>query len=261
MGLSKEEKEYLIEEIKRQTNGKPLFYLKFCSEERFAKDICDGNLYSNTVEYFRQQEIASGERGQGDRYETILNIETGNITAVDEETGKIAFTAPKGTFSVQFQVDKLIPIVSFVGIDFDEMDIIDADENQTSFKFPFTSEEYDMMTEKFGKYCVVISGKELENKIAAYCNHFGYDYIFDKIDYCPQNRIDRMEAFQKGSKQRFLYKNSDLAYQREYRLAIGIEIPEDHFIRLGAFSSASYFESSKLKELYYSLNYTTKPKE
>lgn len=261
MNISMEDKKYLVEEIRRQTNGKPLFYLKFCAEEKFAKDICDGNLYSNTAEYFRQQEIASGERGQGDRYETILNIQTENITALDSETGKVTFTAPKGTLSVQFRVDKLIPIVSFVGIDFDEMDIIDADENQTSFRFPFTAEEYDTMTEKFGKYCVVISGKELENKITAYCNHFGYDYIFDKVDYCSQNRIDRVEAFQKGSKQRFLYKNADLAYQREYRLAIGIEIPDDHYIRLGAFSSASYLESSKLKELYYALNYTTKLKE
>lgn len=54
-----------------------------------------------------------------------------------------------------------------------------------------------------------------------------------------------------------LYKNSDLAYQREYRLAIGIEMPEDHFIRVGKFSSAQYIESDKLKDLYYNVNYKT----
>ncbi|MGI5905220.1 MAG: hypothetical protein ACOX85_03010 [Candidatus Pararuminococcus gallinarum] len=258
MGISKEEKDFIINEINKLTTGKPLFYLKFCSTEQFAQDICDGNLYGNTAEYFRQQEIKSGERGQGDRFETILSIQTNNITAIDRETGNIAFNAPKGTFTVQFESDKKIPIISFVGIPFQEMKIIEADETHTSFLLPFTDEEYINMSSKFGKYCVVLSGKELENRISAYCNAYGYDYLFDKIEYCNQNRLDRIEAFNKCAKERFLYKNADLAYQREYRLAIGIEIPDDHFIRLGPFSSAKYIESEKLKDLYYVINYKSK---
>ena len=258
MGISKEEKDFIINEINKLTNGKHLFYLKFCSTEQFAQDICDGNLYGNTAEYFRQQEIKSGERGQGDRFETILSIQTNNITAIDRETGNIAFNAPKGTFTVQFESDKKIPIISFVGIPFQEMKIIEADETHTSFLLPFTDEEYINMSSKFGKYCVVLSGKELENRISAYCNAYGYDYLFDKIEYCNQNRLDRIEAFNKCAKERFLYKNADLAYQREYRLAIGIEIPDDHFIRLGPFSSAKYIESEKLKDLYYVINYKSK---
>ena len=257
MGISKEEKDFIIEEINRLTNGKPLFYLKFCSAEQFAQDICDGNLYGNTVEYFRQQEIKSGERGQGDRFETILSIQTNNITAIDRETGNIAFNAPKGTFTVQFESDKKIPIISFVGIPFQEMNILEADETHTSFTLPFTDEEYINMTSTFGKYCVILSGRELENRISAYCNAYGYDYLFDRIEYCDQNRIDRIEAFNKSAKERFLYKNADLSYQREYRLAIGMEIPDDHFIRLGAFSSAKCIESEKLKDLYYVVNYRT----
>lgn len=76
MSVSKEEKDYLIKEMDKLTNGRPLFYLKFCANEKFAQDICNGNLYSNTAEYFRQQEIESGERGQGDRFEAILSIKT-----------------------------------------------------------------------------------------------------------------------------------------------------------------------------------------
>lgn len=70
------------------------------------------------------------------------------------------------------------------------------------------------MQERFGKYCVIISGKELESKILNYCKTNEYDYIFDKVEYCNQNRINRIEAFRTGSKERFLYKNSDLEYQR-----------------------------------------------
>lgn len=73
--------------------------------------------------------------------------------------------------------------------------------------------------------------------------------------YCDPNRIDRIEVFKTGAKERFLYKNADLSYQREYRLAIGIEIPDDHYIRIGQFESAACIPSEKLKDLYYTVNY------
>ena len=255
MNLTPEDKSHLVAEINRQTNSRPLFYLKFCREKKFAQEVCEGYLFGNTAEYFRQQEINSGKRGQGDKFETILSLTTENITAVDRETGQIILTAPKGSMSVQFGVDKLIPIVSFVGIPFEQMNIIEADETHTSFTLPFTEEEYACMQEKFGKYCVVISGKELERKILNFCNFNGYDYVFDKVEYCDQNRIDRIKVFKTGAKERFLYKNSDLAYQREYRLAIGIEIPDDHFIRIGRLTSAACIESDKLKDLIFTVNY------
>lgn len=261
MELTSRDKDHLINEINNQTNNRPLFYMKFCGEEKFAQDVCDGNLFANTAEYFRQQDIKSGERGQGDRFETILQLQTENITAVDSKTGNTVLTAPKGALTVKFGGDKLIPIVSFVGIPFDQMNIIEADEKHTTFTLPFTQEEYDSMREKFGKYCVIISGSELEEKIRNYCCMNGYDYLFDKVEYCNQNRIDRIESFRTGAKERFLYKNTDLAYQREYRLAIAIEIPEDNFIRVGKLTAAAYIEAEKLKDLIFSVNYKSVSKD
>lgn len=255
MNLLSEEKKHICSEINHQTNNRPLFYLKFCSEERFANDVCNGNLYGNTAEYFRRKEIETGERGQGDKYETILNIDTQNITAIDNETGNIAFIAPKGVVSIKFEADLLIPIVSFVGISVDETTIIESTEEYTDFLLPFSEEEYNSLEEKFGEYCVIIAGNELEKKINNYCSSNGYEYLFDKVTYCNPNRIDRIEAFRTGSKERFLYKNEDLSFQREYRLAIGIEIPDDHFIRIGKLTSARCIESKKLKNLFFRVNY------
>ena len=82
------------------------------------------------------------------------------------------------------------------------MNIIEADETHTSFTLPFTEDEYKSMTTKFGKYCVVISGKELENRISTIYNESGINYIFDKIEYYDQNRIDRIQAFNKRTKER-----------------------------------------------------------
>lgn len=257
MSITPEEKKYLVEQIENLTSPRPLFYLKFCSCEKFAEDVCNGDLYGNTAEYFRQREIDTGERGQGDQFELLLSIQTENITATDNETGNVVFTSPKGVFKVQFEGDKLIPIVSFVGIPLGEMEIIDADETHADFKFPFTDDEYQTMTERFGKYCIILSAREVESRITTYCNYYGYEYIFDKVEYCDQNRIDRIQSFNKSTKERFMFKNSDLDYQREYRLAVGIEMPEDHFIRIGKFITSKIIKSDKLKNMVFSLNYTS----
>ena len=75
-GYSKEE---VDSELEKLTGTRPLFYLKFCSEEKFATDNCEGKLYANTPKYFREKEIESGERGQGDQFELMSIIEAQSI--------------------------------------------------------------------------------------------------------------------------------------------------------------------------------------
>lgn len=44
--------------------------------------------------------------------------------------------------------------------------------------------EYWIMVEKFGKFCVIVNGRELERHINYYCEENECDYIFDKVEYC-----------------------------------------------------------------------------
>lgn len=52
-----------------------------------------------------------------------------------------------------------------------------------------------------------------------------------------------------------MYKNEDLSYQREYRLALACEIPSDHFIDMGAFKNAEIFKSDNLKSIVFTINF------
>lgn len=253
--ITEEDRLQLIEQLEALTGKKPLFYLKFCGCKKFAKDVCDGNLYANTPAYFRELEKKSGVRGQGDQFELISLIETQGITMYDANTGEVILTGPKGTMRIQFKDDDVIPMVSFVGIPLADMKLIYADDTRADFVFPFTDKEYVSMEENFGPFCVMIGGRELDQHIDAYCNSEDCDFLFDRIDYCDQNRIDRMQAFNKSAKERFLYKNKDLEYQREYRLVFSHEIPEDHFIRIGALSNTTILESRQLKDLCFSIGY------
>lgn len=255
MKVSKKEKENLIAQIENLCGDRPLFYLKFCSCEQFANDVCNGDLYANTPIYFREQEKITGERGQGDSFELISCIETQRITMCDSETGRVIMTAPSGSLKVHFEDDNNIPIVCFTGITLEKMNLVEVDENHADFLFPFSEEEYALMEKKFGKYCVVISGRELEKKLHTYCEKENCDYIFDAVNYCHQNRIDRIQAFNDGSKKRFLYKNKDLEYQREYRFVLASQMPEDHFIRIGKLDEATILESNTLSNIKFTINY------
>ncbi len=257
MKYTKAEQDHLISELEKLTGDKPLFYLKFCSEKKFAEDVCNGLLYANTADYFRQKEIESGERGQGDQYELLSTLEFQDAVFEDAVTGEVYAVAPKGTMQIKFKEDDVVPIVSFVGIPLREMKLQYADDTHANFEFPFTEDEFKNMENKFGRYCVIINAKEIEQHVESYCKSHGCDYIFDRIEYCNQNRIDRMQAFNKCSKERFLYKNSDLSYQREYRLAVAQEIPVDHYIKIGKLENTKVFETKTLNNFRFSLTYTS----
>ena len=135
--ISEEDRLQLVEQLEALTGKRPLFYLKFCACEKFANDVCAGNLYANTPKYFREQEIKSSVRGQGDKFELISTIETKKIIMCDAETGEIFLTAPKGTMRIQFKDDDVIPLVSFVGIPLSDMKLVYADDKRADFVFPF----------------------------------------------------------------------------------------------------------------------------
>ena len=88
-------------------------------------------------------------------------------------------------------------------------------------------------------------------------NKEGYvsNKVYDKVEYCEQNRLDRMQAFSKSAKERFLYKNKDLAYQREYRLVIAHELPIDHFVRIGKLDNTKILETGDMREFKFSIGY------
>ena len=259
--FTQEEIQSLVSQIEGLSSSRPMFYLKFCREKEYAEEVLSGRLYANTPDYFRQQELKSGIRGQGDKNELTLTFVANNLNAYDRETGDLAFTMPAATVRVKFNDDEKIPLVSFVGIPLRDMKFINADETHAEFDFPFSEQEFVEMEDTFGPYCVLINARELEMRIKKACANSGIDYIFDPVMYVPSNSLEKMKAYQTGEKERFLFKDEDLSYQREYRLALAIEIPEDHYIHIGKLENATILESSVLKSIRFSVGYQSHSKE
>lgn len=250
--------EELIKQLKELLGTKPLFYLKFCRKKEYAQDVCNGKLYANTVDFFRKIEIESGEHGQGDKNELILSMVSESISMFDNETGNLIAKIDGGKVNIAINKDEKVPIVSFIGISLEDMKIIYADETHVDFQLPFSTKEYSVMQDKFGQYCVIIYARELEQHIDNAFKSKNCKYIFDSVQYCCINRLDRIYAFANCNERRFLYKNEDFSYQREYRLAVNKEMPNDHYLRIGKIKNAYILPSESLHNIAFTIKYTSK---
>ncbi len=257
-----EEKDIVVGQIEKFIGNEPVFYLKFVKEEKFAHDLMQGKLYAHSPEYFRKLEINSGNHGQGDKAELINVIECTDMKFINKVTGNCDFILPEVNLEIQFKSDNNLPIVSFVGLTINDLILESYDRSHATFLFPFTENEFNDMSNKFGPYCVLINGIQFRNSIKKYACDNNLNYIFDKVQYCIQNTIQRMRAFENASIERFLYKNEDFEYQREYRLAIDMQIPHDNFIRIDSCEKfAKSLKSNELKNMYLSIGYELEVKD
>lgn len=236
MQFSNEENKNLINQLDALFCNKPLFYLKFVKEYEYADELTKGVLYANTPEYYRQLEIRTGERGQGDCHELLSIIQAYNVQFMEYNSSKFVFDLPEAKVTFHFKSDNTIPMICFVGFTIKDLLMISANEKRAEFRLPFSDEELKNMKDRFGEYCVVFEPTELLHNIESYSLKNNVAYELKKITYCHQQTKERLEAFAKGLVDRFYYKDEDLSYQNEYRLIFDMNIPEDHKIRLESFS-------------------------
>lgn len=246
---TKEKNESCVSTTENSEDQNRILYLKFCSKKEFANDILNGKLYANTPEFFRKKEIETGERGQGDKNELTLTMDATEVEIKDAETGKIFCKISKAIGKFRYNADKTIPMVSFVEINMKDLKEYEEYNGQIEYKFPFSEEEFEEMENKFGKYCVIIGAHELDERIKETYKNSGIEYVFEPVRYVTPCSFEKMKGYVKELKDRFLYKDSDLKYQKEYRLVLLTKMPDDHYIRVGKLENACIVESSRLKNL------------
>ena len=244
------EENLTIEEIESVIGEEPIFYLKFTSKESFANDVVEGKLYANTPEWFRNKELETGEHGQGDKNELQYAMPLFSIRFINPETGNCDFELPHANGRIAFKDDDKLPLVCFVGIPLHEMRIISQTPETMEIALPFSESEYSEMGKRFGEYCVIVEAKALIEGLQQYCNDNSCQYILKKVTYCVSNFKEKAEAFANGSTDRFFFKDEDFAYQREYRLVLSREIPDDHFIKISSLKGkATVVKSEQLSNL------------
>ncbi len=249
-----EKKQHILNQLEKANNNMPYLFFKFCKTRQYAEDVCKGMLYANTPQYFRDLETRTGKRGQGDIHELISEIDAQDIV-VYGDNGKLIDKFELGKEQTFYPSDSDVPIVCFVGIGISEMNILDVNSTRITFKLPFTDEEYCNISEKFGKYCVIISSHELIKALNNYHKENGFQQVLGSVRYCKPNTPDRINAFDDGLIERFLYKNEEFSYQRECRLVVMRKIPDDHYICVNKLESSRIIDSKDLSKMSFQISF------
>lgn len=243
----------IISEIEKMTGKEPLFYLKFCGEKQYADDVLEGRLFANTPKYYRELEISTGMRGQGDKNELTLVNDVFDIKFTSLETKELSFTLPKAVIHLSYKEDDNVPMVCFSGFSLSEMKAVKFDEKHIELALPFSDAEYDEMSSTFGSFCVIIGAHELRERIRQ--TYPEIKYILGPVEYVSSASLSKAQAFANRAMERFLLKDEDLSYQREHRLVISIECPKDHYINVGRLHNAMAIRTDELRQLQLSIGY------
>lgn len=193
------------------------YLLKFFENEQFQNDFLNGNLYMNTLKYFKKEESLNTARS--DQFETIREHKQQIPDAI--QIGKLLFTKDNGEIisgtntkiSGKFDNCNILSLYSLWKETEDEKIVIDKKNKE------------------FGNYCIVITNvKEFLNRIVNASKKENYIYRIDSVKYINRNleyKIDDQEIP--------FTKFDTFSYQREFRIAIDTKknINKPYILRIG----------------------------
>lgn len=220
-------------ELKEFFGERPLFYIKFTREEKWAKDILEGKLFMNKVDCYRKLELNSGEKGQGDLSELKAKIIPLEVKLKSKNTNVVI---PLKVRSLEFELDedKHKLVFCITGLTIDDMIIDSYCQNSVKLRFPYKEKDADLLRKEFGEYVVVLNPKQFEENISNTLNNEGIGWIFGKVKYTCENSLERIEAFSNSIPERFLYKDLEFQYQKEYRLVLDENIDNNKILSIGS---------------------------
>ena len=234
MGLKEQYKEEFLD----QFGNRVFAYLKFTGCEAWGNDVVNGNLYMNPIKYYRDLEVNSGIKGQGDSGELKLISDNVELKVIIPGTGDEVLLNPK-QIKFEYTQDEQIPVFCVMGIKYKDLIVYDYDEETIKFKFPYSKEEIEQLKKDFGEYVVLVFPVGFKAAVQKAANNQNIQVYFGEVHYCDANSEERHDAFFNSDVQRFLYKDLDFSYQKEFRLILNQAITDGNFFEVGSLSDCA----------------------
>lgn len=216
---------------------RPLFYLKFTKEKEWAEAVQNGNLYMSPIVALRDIEKKSGQKGQGDIKEASLYSQDVKVKIITEDGCVI----PLESKSVKFEYtdDKFTPIFCVSGITMKDLNVVDFSEESITFTIRFDTDEFERIKKEFGEYVVLLYPQHFEKAIHTTLQEQNLNGFFEPVRYCHPNLDEKHDAFYLGKGSRFLYKDTEFEYQKEYRFVLDAQITEGKYFNVGSLANCS----------------------
>lgn len=241
------EDELFMYQITPELRERPIVFLKFAKEKWIFESFREGNLYMNTIDYYRKLEEETKKRGMGDKDEGALILTQLDISLFDYETGNFVLSGFAGKSALRSKEDTEKHAFCLGYLDFNNLEITEEGSNYIRTKTFFTEELKQEFKENFGEHVLMFScGNFIEN-IRKTFERENILWAADKIKYSDFsiNYIDRIESYMNGGSDRFFWKDNYFKNQQEYRIVVvNRDSNEPLQINIGDMSNYSHLTTS-----------------
>lgn len=229
-----------------ERNHWPLLYLKFCKSLDVATDVCNGNFYINTPEFFKYRVPLTKRENE---FDAELTVPPMGFKLLTDENGEVEFETPFAKVLLTLKKDCTYPVIPFVGIS-KKNKVIGLEETEDLLNFLLSNyRNNDVMTSFQEDYCVIIDAIELEDKFADYCLDRGCNYIFGELNYLDQVLVDRKKVYVNRNLKNNMMDRMHHMYLGEYWYTIDHATPADRYIRVGKFDSAFIMRTDEMEKI------------
>ncbi len=201
---------------------RPLAFLKFSNELWKLETLQKGNLYMNTLGFFKKLEEETKIKGMGDKNEGSIIFTNLHLKFFDNYTNELVYEGPASKSTITMEEDLQKHVFCMCYLDFGNLEIIEEGVDSVKTLFNFTNEQKKDFVDNFGKYVMFISCTDFINHVREKFEEENIDWAADKVKYSDFsiNYMDRLEDYMSNRSGKYFWKDKFFEKQREYRFVV-----------------------------------------
>lgn len=209
-------------EIAPELKERPIFFMKFSKEKWTLESLRKGNLYMNTIGYFKKLEEETKKRGMGDKDEGALVLNQLDISLYNYETGNLFLKGFAGRSQIRFEEDCEKHAFCMCYLDFYNLVIIEEGSNYIKTKTSFSDEQKKEFKNNFGEHVLIYSCGDFIENVRRTFEKENIQWAASKVRYTDFsiNYKDRIESYTNGGNNKYFWKDSFFKNQKEYRIIV-----------------------------------------
>lgn len=218
-----------------------LGFLKFSKNIDWLKTLQDGILYMNPAQFYIDLEKKTNKKGMADKDECSIPLNNFSFKLKAHKTGEIVMTGTSQKANITLNDANKRPIFCMTALDEENLKIV----NETSEEYILAIElaNLDKIKTEFGEHVLFINPEKMIDQLISKLESDNLScraqkVIYSNLDINTQTRINDCISIPHQS---IFYKNQELAYQNEYRIALtSIDTNTAYQLNIGSLKDCSY---------------------